>query len=139
VLDKGFVAASGDKRDFVTLSAYYWPCNKACNSSLAPNGDCSRFCGGANNHCNYSAIPSGCPDSKCWCNNGPLVFKPDGTGGDCSCPVCNGTSGLPWAAHDGYDWPHAEDDRGEVDKLWEVRRRPVHMIQIFSRLYYILI
>lgn len=103
----------------MTLSAYYWPCNETCNKSLAPNGDCSRFCGGANNFCNYSAIPSGCPNDRSWCNNGPTVYSDKtGKGGDCSCPACNQTTGLPWSAHDGYNWPHATDDRGEVDKLW---------------------
>ena len=118
VLDKGFVPPSGDKRDFMTLSAYYWPCNETCSKSLAPNGDCSRFCSGSNNNCNYTAIPSGCPNSKSWCNNGPHVYGKNGTGGDCSCPACDEATGIPWAAHDGYNWPHATDDRGEVDKLW---------------------
>jgi hypothetical protein len=119
VLDKGFLPPSGDKRDFMTLSAYYWPCNETCNKTLAPDGDCSRFCGGANNYCNYTAIPSGCPNSKSWCNNGSHVYSPNsGKGGDCSCSACNHATGLPWSAHDGYNWPHATDDRGEVDKLW---------------------
>ena len=119
VLDKGFMPASGDKRDFMTLSAYYWPCNETCNATLAPNGDCSRFCGGANNNCTYTAIPRGCPNHRSWCNNGPHVYSDKtGEGGDCSCPACDEATGLPWAAHDGYNWPHATDDRGEVDKVW---------------------
>lgn len=128
VMNKSIVPASGNKHDFICISAYYWPCNARCGvDAPAPKGStCATFCNknsagpGPNGSCLYPANPRGsCP--KSWCNNGSNIVSRNGkpTTGDCSCTACNESTGLPWATHNGFDWPGAEVDRGAIDGVWE--------------------
>ena len=62
--------------------------------------------------------------SKCqlsWCNNGSDIVSRDGkpAHGDCSCTACNQQTGLPWAGHNGFNWPGAQIDRASIDGVWE--------------------
>ena len=142
VMNKSFAAPSGDKHDFICISSYYWPCSARCGvDAPAPKGaSCATFCKPPhtlqpNGSCLYEAVPSrpgplphGCPatghtakTASSWCNNGSNIVSRDGkaTIGDCSCSACNMTSGMPWASHNGFNWPGAEVDRGSIDGVWE--------------------
>eukprot|EP01051_Picozoa_sp_SAG22_P001170 SAG22_NODE_44_length_24912_cov_33.648894_1_plen_561_part_00 len=134
VMNKSITPASGDKHDFICISAYYWPCNARCGvDAPEPKGaTCATFCKpparpGPDGSCLYQPNPpaapgkthASCPGS--WCNNGSNIVSRNGepTTGDCSCVACNQSSGLPWATHNGFDWPGAEVDRGAIDGVWE--------------------
>ena len=115
VMNKSAVAQSGDKHDYLQYAAYYWPCNVNCTPGSAgvppgPDG-CSRFCDANNNFCRYTYCRSNC--SCAWCNNSTSCTNPKWGVGDCTCQACDMVTGLPWVAHDGYDYPGSGSlDRG---------------------------
>lgn len=134
VMNKSTMPVSGDKHDFLCISAYYWPCNARCGIDAPPpeGATCATFCKSPHTlqpdgSCLYNANPpaapgkthASCPGS--WCNNGSNIVSRDGfhTTGDCSCTACNHSSGLPWASHNGFNWPGAQIDRGAIDGVWE--------------------
>ena len=115
-MNKSAVAGSGDKHDYLQYAGYYWPCNVSCTAGApgvppGPDG-CSRFCDANNNHCRYTYCRSNC--SCAWCNNSTSCTNPKWGAGDCTCMACNMSTGLPWVAHDGYNWPGSGHlDRGQ--------------------------
>ena len=140
VMNKTITPPSGDKHDFICISAYYWPCNARCGPDESPpsgapppkGASCATFCKPPHallpdGSCLYQAHPAavpGLPHDSCpgsWCNNGSNIVSWNGRAhtGDCSCTTCNHTSGLPYASHNGFNWPGAEVDRGSIDGVWE--------------------
>eukprot|EP01051_Picozoa_sp_SAG22_P005555 SAG22_NODE_333_length_12162_cov_11.415237_7_plen_1331_part_00 len=69
------VPPSGDKRDYVSIGVYWWPC--ARTSGLSP--------------CNLTE----CVHQSCNCSSTEVCGKPG--------PHCNSRTGLPWQSCDGHE------------------------------------